>query len=131
MLGKDIPQTPPEWDNQSGSCALCTKDFGVINRRHHCRLCGDSICDSCSLSRLVIPFQKYGNFPQRVCDNCYANTTGTGSKLQVDTKLPSSVPSQPKIISKRHVGVRTRIMLDIIDDLNEEIHMDFMVIILF
>jgi rabenosyn-5 len=36
------------WQNNSSAktCYLCSDDFTLINRRHHCRLCGRIICSS-------------------------------------------------------------------------------------
>ncbi|OQR82864.1 hypothetical protein ACHHYP_15380 [Achlya hypogyna] len=31
-------------------CYSCFKSFGTFRRRHHCRLCGNSICSKCSVS---------------------------------------------------------------------------------
>ena len=31
------------------SCKLCFKTFTLVHRRHHCRLCGSSICDECTI----------------------------------------------------------------------------------
>jgi len=37
-------------DNTSETCLICGDAFGVINRRHHCRSCGNLVCSSCSPS---------------------------------------------------------------------------------
>lgn len=52
-------------------CPGCDVYFSAIKRRHHCRLCGDVFCDSCSNNRCLLPlsgpeFQS----PVRVCDQC-------------------------------------------------------------
>jgi hypothetical protein len=40
----------PAWvpDDQRPACVLCEKPFTAINRRHHCRMCGDIFCGDCS-----------------------------------------------------------------------------------
>ena len=50
-----------------GACQLCYVTFGLVNRRHHCRCCGKSACNKCSLARMPLP-QIHG--PQRVCKIC-------------------------------------------------------------
>ncbi|CAK4096995.1 unnamed protein product [Aphanomyces euteiches] len=35
----------------SAMCTICLKNFSFIRRKHHCRLCGDAFCATCSLSR--------------------------------------------------------------------------------
>jgi hypothetical protein len=39
-----------EWQNAEvvSSCAICGADFGVFTRKHHCRACGQVICNTCS-----------------------------------------------------------------------------------
>ena len=57
-------------------CMLCEEEFEIFNRsRHHCRACGNLICDECSLNRAIIQ-QLSGEKSEvkgsRVCDQCYA-----------------------------------------------------------
>ena len=40
---------PPVWV-EGDTCARCVCGFGVLRRRHHCRNCGATSCDRCSLS---------------------------------------------------------------------------------
>jgi FYVE zinc finger len=52
-------------------CPHCNCLFTLSKRRHHCRLCGDIFCDSCSSHRVSLPlpgaeFEK----PVRICDIC-------------------------------------------------------------
>jgi hypothetical protein len=39
-FGGDPRRTPPAWlpDNESAVCNLCDKRYGLLTRRHHCRL---------------------------------------------------------------------------------------------
>lgn len=39
-------------------------------RRHHCRSCGQAVCDKCSLRRRPVPERDWYE-PKRVCDACY------------------------------------------------------------
>ena len=36
------------WESSSRKCSLCKTEFGMVNRRHHCRCCGRPICFRCS-----------------------------------------------------------------------------------
>ena len=38
-------------------CPHCDALFTLSKRRHHCRLCGDVFCDSCSSHRVSLPLQ--------------------------------------------------------------------------
>ena len=35
-------------DRDAKSCFICNSSFGMYIRKHHCRKCGEIICDSCS-----------------------------------------------------------------------------------
>ncbi|ETV82221.1 hypothetical protein, variant [Aphanomyces astaci] len=35
----------------SPMCTICLKNFSLLRRKHHCRLCGDAFCTTCSLTR--------------------------------------------------------------------------------
>jgi hypothetical protein len=45
----------PIWEIDADSirCRLCPMEFGLMNRRHHCRTCGRLICASCSAFRAL------------------------------------------------------------------------------
>jgi hypothetical protein len=62
-------------DGDVESCMLCADYFSFFNRRHHCQICGDISCASCSTSEVVISeFQSNG--PIRACDQCYYGQVG-------------------------------------------------------
>lgn len=46
----EIPRDHWVPDTQVKQCHVCGQIFSVINRKHHCRLCGQVICSSCSLT---------------------------------------------------------------------------------
>jgi len=56
-------------DGQAIFCFICSDEFTVFNRKHHCRGCGKIVCDKCSPSRL--PLIRLGYLdPVRLCDIC-------------------------------------------------------------
>ena len=61
----------PVWipDELAQRCMSCRSKFSVINRRHHCRYCGDCICGKCFDNKIVCP--GLGSEVQRVCPKCY------------------------------------------------------------
>lgn len=66
-------------DAKTCSNATCNKAFGVMTRRHHCRLCGKVFCDACSSQTISIktPLADSGRLAgthakQRVCASCFA-----------------------------------------------------------
>ena len=59
---------PSYWvpDIEITSCSICDtdKDF-----KHHCRSCGQGVCEGCSKTRRPVP-SKGWDHPVRVCDKC-------------------------------------------------------------
>ncbi|CAB0010366.1 unnamed protein product [Nesidiocoris tenuis] len=74
--------TAPEWAD-GDCCHRCRIQFSVIQRKHHCRACGQVFCHQCSSKTTNLP--KYGiEKDVRVCESCFekANkpSTTSGSK---------------------------------------------------
>lgn len=55
--------------NQSISQAISPSNI-CDRRRHHCRSCGQAVCDYCSQNRKPVP-ERGWNADVRVCDICY------------------------------------------------------------
>ena len=71
-------------DSEAKACPRCSKSFGTMRRKHHCRVCGGVFCSTCSKSkREVHPEESPGwSGKQRVCDGCVtAVEPGPGSAL--------------------------------------------------
>jgi len=68
IVGRNGMGWVPNGDRKN--CTVCKKKFTVKVRRHHCRFCGEVICNSCSKNRIRIPGQPK---PVRTCDECVAN----------------------------------------------------------
>jgi len=66
-------KAPQPWQ-LSDSCALCDEKFHAALRRHHCRLCGRSICRHHGSKKRPLPAlaAHLGGDPLRVCDACDA-----------------------------------------------------------
>ena len=49
----------PKWqpDSEMSECPICTRQFSLLFRRHHCRKCGRVVCNDCSPHRITIPRQ--------------------------------------------------------------------------
>jgi len=77
---KEEVNVPGAWekDSQATNCKICTKEFSLARRRHHCRNCGGIFCDSCSDNKMKLPSSAK---PMRVCDNCYTLLLDRQSKL--------------------------------------------------
>eukprot|EP00494_Astrolonche_serrata_P030343 UN30610 len=63
---------PVEWvnDTEANVCSACRSIFTMVNRRHHCRNCGNVYCAECSKFEAVIP--RFGiRSKVRVCNVCH------------------------------------------------------------
>jgi len=47
--------SPWQFDEAQDRCFSCASEFGPLNRRHHCRLCGKIFCGTCSHLKALIP----------------------------------------------------------------------------
>jgi hypothetical protein len=86
----------PVWvpDNRADKCACCSEAFGLWRRKHHCRLCGQVVCWSCSQRTFLIASYEDGeqDRPARACDPCYESVfPETGSELALPST--SATPS--------------------------------------
>ena len=56
-------------DHTADDCTDCKDKFSFMNRRHHCRMCGQLFCGDCSNRRV------HG---KRVCGGCYRTASKVG-----------------------------------------------------
>lgn len=54
-------------DEAVNECQICKSQFSFINRKHHCRICGNIFCSNCCSSRKTLSGY---DTPQRVCNEC-------------------------------------------------------------
>lgn len=57
-------------DSEVTRCMKCSKGFGLLTRKHHCRNCGKIYCHECSSRSSIIPESSYTT-QERVCDGCW------------------------------------------------------------
>ena len=55
-------------DTDVTGCSVCSVDFTLFLRRHHCMRCANVICSSCSKSRMAVPPLHVALV--RICDPC-------------------------------------------------------------
>lgn len=84
----------PEWKD-SDCCSRCRVQFGMVQRKHHCRACGDVVCAKCSSKNSIIP--KFGIEREvRVCDSCHEKINKGGSPGKSDEDgLPAEYLASP------------------------------------
>ena len=66
-LGDSAPVWIP--DQRVTMCQLCSLEFSLVVRRHHCRACGKVVCSSCSNNKAPIKYRQYEAV--RVCVVCF------------------------------------------------------------
>lgn len=88
-----------ERNDQVVTCRRCQRWFSLFTRRHHCRRCGQIICDYCSLNRALLSCQeiippphikeknRLALQPQRICDACVETWVLKNSILQYSEYL--------------------------------------------
>ncbi|XP_029965906.1 zinc finger FYVE domain-containing protein 1-like isoform X1 [Salarias fasciatus] len=69
-LVKDAAR-PAYWvpDQDIHSCCACQREFSPRLSIHHCRACGQGVCDDCSQERRPVPSRGWDH-PVRVCSGC-------------------------------------------------------------
>uniref|UniRef100_A0AAQ5YA19 FYVE, RhoGEF and PH domain containing 6 n=1 Tax=Amphiprion ocellaris TaxID=80972 RepID=A0AAQ5YA19_AMPOC len=69
--GAPLGSKAPIWipDPRTTMCMICTCEFTLTWRRHHCRACGKVVCQSCSSNKRCLEYLK--NQLARVCDQCF------------------------------------------------------------
>ncbi|XP_027867571.1 FYVE, RhoGEF and PH domain-containing protein 6 isoform X2 [Xiphophorus couchianus] len=86
--GAPLGSKAPIWipDLRATMCMICTCEFTLTWRRHHCRACGKVVCQACSTNKYYLEYLK--NQPARVCDHCFA-------KLQENSDRCASSSTSP------------------------------------
>ncbi|XP_038156126.1 FYVE, RhoGEF and PH domain-containing protein 6 [Cyprinodon tularosa] len=86
--GAPLGSKAPIWipDLRATMCMICTCEFTLTWRRHHCRACGKVVCQACSTNKYYLEYLK--NQPARVCDHCFA-------KLQENSDRRASSSTSP------------------------------------
>lgn len=82
-------------------CALCNNEFGQFDQKHHCRLCGNGLCSTCSSKSKPVPERGWGETSVRVCDRCYERS----DNLSAISSLPPLPPMLVHQMQQQHIGI--------------------------
>ncbi|GAB1609347.1 hepatocyte growth factor-regulated tyrosine kinase substrate-like isoform X4 [Argonauta hians] len=81
-----VAEKAPEWKDGE-CCTRCRVGFSVVQRKHHCRNCGEVMCSKCSSKVSTIP--RFGIEREvRVCDSCFDKLRDKKTSGETDA-LPS------------------------------------------
>lgn len=86
-----------DWKRQD-SCSICSETFSKLRgiSQHHCRICGNSVCNRHSLRRVNKPDEPV---PVRVCDSCIDRSiieekrTEYKAELRIETEKLGKIKS--------------------------------------
>ncbi|KDO34140.1 hypothetical protein SPRG_01410 [Saprolegnia parasitica CBS 223.65] len=89
-----------EWipDTERFRCHVCTRNFSNFRRKHHCRMCGEVVCSSCTLKKLAEIPQRQGLQEVKVCMSCILALGGPAAPRptgESSMTAPSSTRSRP------------------------------------
>ncbi|XP_075716222.1 FYVE, RhoGEF and PH domain-containing protein 6 [Rhinoderma darwinii] len=94
-LGSKAPIWIP--DGRATMCMICTSEFTLTWRRHHCRACGKIVCQACSTNRYSLEYLK--NHLARVCDHCFQELQKQDSQCTAKTGSPANQKSPSSALS--------------------------------
>ncbi|XP_069485913.1 FYVE, RhoGEF and PH domain-containing protein 6 isoform X2 [Ambystoma mexicanum] len=94
-LGTKAPIWIP--DTRATMCMICTSEFTLTWRRHHCRACGKIVCQACSANKHSLEYLK--NQPERVCDHCYGELLKQDHQTALKTGSPGNHKSPSSALS--------------------------------
>ncbi|CAH0518731.1 unnamed protein product [Peronospora belbahrii] len=77
-----------EWvnDAQRANCSLCVQSFGMLKRRHHCRVCGEVVCSACTVFKMVKGDQDVAA-KVRVCKACLAKSASVNGNTNFGSTM--------------------------------------------
>ncbi|KAF0720339.1 Aste57867_394 [Aphanomyces stellatus] len=68
---------PDSWvkDEHRRHCNICMQQFHAFRRRHHCRTCGEVLCNSCSKHKKIRLVELNHDLTVRICTFCIMQAT--------------------------------------------------------
>ncbi|XP_049841718.1 zinc finger FYVE domain-containing protein 1-like [Schistocerca gregaria] len=86
---------PRYWkpNNEIKDCSNCHTFFEMGDTKHHCRACGEGVCENCSSHQMEVP-ERGWHYPVRVCDECYSKAQ---SEKQQQPQQQQRAPQQQAV----------------------------------
>lgn len=99
VIGEEDMSLAPLWkpDSESPYCDLCSSQFSLISRRHHCRNCGKLVCQPCSSRRFYLSHVDIKK-AVRVCDPCFETLSTSSTSNKVDENESDQYESSSSVV---------------------------------
>lgn len=93
---------PKYWrpNNEIKHCCVCRKYFTPDKTKHHCRSCGDGVCDECSTNERPVP-ERGWYYPARVCDICFKNSNNGNNVNETSVSSEHSQKDDTDTIARK------------------------------
>uniref|UniRef100_A0AAV2L3L8 FYVE, RhoGEF and PH domain-containing protein 6-like n=1 Tax=Knipowitschia caucasica TaxID=637954 RepID=A0AAV2L3L8_KNICA len=90
--GATLGSKAPVWIQDSGAtmCMICTCEFSLTWRRHHCRACGKVVCQSCSANKYRLKYLK--DQWARVCNACFVLLQKQENEKAISSTVSNKTP---------------------------------------
>ena len=87
LMALPAQRIAPMWaaDSSSDNCFVCGKRFTFFFRRHHCRNCGQLVCNDCSPRGLIL--SQKDTVPSRVCSPCGGRLLASKSAIAAEDAI--------------------------------------------
>jgi len=101
--------TAPKFPDSADKCSMCSFQFSLFRRAHHCRLCDALCCDECSKKRCLVEYQQV-----RTCDSCYNRAMDMQERKNRDDMLSKMkpIPKCRSDASKLYLENKAKLMAD-------------------
>eukprot|EP00039_Didymoeca_costata_P018375 m.333196 g.333196 ORF g.333196 m.333196 type:complete len:121 (+) comp17092_c0_seq1:290-652(+) len=86
-------------DETRNTCRICDQSFGFMRWKHHCRFCGDLVCDDCSKTRATGEIGRL---------NSSTPSSRASSRAESRSGSVSTTDSESEMTEPNKIVVRTR-----------------------
>ncbi|KAG1710858.1 hypothetical protein DVH05_013581 [Phytophthora capsici] len=90
-------------DHERNLCYVCTRPFGTFRRKHHCRMCGEVVCNNCTLYKDANIDPALEPTRVRVCMSCVINNSNQRRSIDASTPQISATSEASRVWLQNHL----------------------------